>query len=72
MDATRTVAARMGHWSARHRKTAVLGWLGFVALAVLLTVLVPQRELSNAERNVGAPAQAQRILDAHGWKSPAT
>ena len=25
------IAARMGRWSARHRKTAIFGWLAFVA-----------------------------------------
>ena len=29
------IAARMGRWSAGHRKTAVFGWLGFVVLALV-------------------------------------
>ena len=24
------IAARAGHWSARHRKTAIFGWLGLI------------------------------------------
>ncbi len=28
-------AARAGRWSARHRKTAILGWLAFVAIAIV-------------------------------------
>ena len=32
----KNVAARMGHWSATHRKTAIWGWLAFVVLAVLI------------------------------------
>ena len=27
------IAARAGHWSARHRKTAVFGWLAFILIA---------------------------------------
>ncbi len=29
-------AARMGRWSARHRKIAVFGWLAFVVAAVVI------------------------------------
>ena len=32
----RNLAARMGRWSAGHRKLAVLGWLAFVAAALVL------------------------------------
>ena len=28
------IAARMGRWSARHRKTAIFGWLAFVIAVV--------------------------------------
>ena len=28
------LAARAGRWSAQHRKTAILGWIAFVVLAV--------------------------------------
>jgi hypothetical protein len=42
VDASRNLAARMGRWSARHRKTAVLGWLGFVVLAIAVGSLLPR------------------------------
>src|SRR4051794_36421711 len=61
----------MGRWSARHRKTAVLGWLAFVVLAIAVGSLLPRGELTAAESMIGPPAQAQRILDAHGWREPA-
>ena len=32
----KTLAARAGHWSARHRKTAIFGWLAFVVIAFVL------------------------------------
>src|SRR3954469_826792 len=66
------LAARMGRWSARHRKKAVFGWLAFVALAVLVGQLVPQGELTGSEQQLGAPAQAQQILDDNGWEEPAS
>ncbi|GAB3197614.1 MMPL family transporter [Geodermatophilus arenarius] len=72
MDVSRNLAGRMGRWSARHRKTAVLGWLAFVVLAVVLGGLLPRGELTPAEELLGAPAQAQRILDDNGWEEPAS
>ncbi len=30
------LAARAAHWSARHRKTAIFGWLAFVAIAFVI------------------------------------
>ncbi|MGY1696331.1 MMPL family transporter [Geodermatophilus sp. SYSU D00814] len=71
MDVSGNLAGRVGRWSARHRRTAVLGWLAFVALALLVGQLVPQGELTPAEQSVGAPAEARQILDASGWEEPA-
>jgi RND superfamily putative drug exporter len=50
----------------------VLGWLGFVVLAIALGSLIPRAEVTRAESEIGPPAQAQRILDAHGWQDPAS
>ncbi|MGY1605301.1 MMPL family transporter [Geodermatophilus sp. SYSU D00815] len=72
MDPSRNLAGRVGRWSARHRKTAVFGWLAFVVLAVVLGGLLPRGELTPAEQLLDAPAQAQRILDANGWEEPAS
>src|SRR3954469_25369405 len=72
VTASRNLAARAGRWSARHRKTAVFGWLGFVVLAIVLGSLIPRAEITRAEGDVGPTAQAQRILDAHGWQDPAS
>ena len=34
------IAARMGRWSASHWKTAVFGWLAFVAVALVVGMTV--------------------------------
>ncbi|WP_409331151.1 MMPL family transporter [Trujillonella humicola] len=65
------LAGRVGRWSARHRRAAILGWLAFVLAAVAVGALVPQGQLTAAEQSVGAPAEAQRILDDNGWEEPA-
>ena len=31
---SKSLAARMGRWSAAHRKTAIFGWLAFVIVVV--------------------------------------
>ena len=33
---SRTVVERIACWSVRHRKTAVVGWLAFVAVAYII------------------------------------
>ncbi|TYP87168.1 MMPL family transporter [Blastococcus xanthinilyticus] len=72
MHARSNLAGRIGRWSARHRKTAVLGWLAFVLAAVAVGAVVPQAQLTAAEQTIGAPAQARQILDANGWEEPAS
>src|SRR5215212_7217870 len=55
-ESNRNLAARVGRWSVQHRKTAILGWLAFmfVALAVGFN-LVPQK---NIEPNEGMPGES--------------
>jgi putative drug exporter of the RND superfamily len=67
----RSPAAVLGGWSARHRKTAVFGWLLFVILATVVGGAVGQRQLSDAQQGVGGSAQALRILQNAGLSAPA-
>ncbi|MDY0815184.1 MMPL family transporter [Kitasatospora purpeofusca] len=62
----------MGAWSARHRKTAVFGWLLFVVLASLLGGLHGSTRVDEAEAMPGQVSRAAEILDRAGLKSPAT
>ena len=65
------VAARLGGWSARHRKTAIFGWLLFVVAAVLIGGMVGQKSLTDGEEGVGDSGRAARILGDAGIKNPA-
>ncbi len=56
-------AARMGRWSAGHWKTAVFGWLAFVAVSVALGTIVGTKYLETSESNVGEAARADKIID---------
>jgi RND superfamily putative drug exporter len=68
----RSPAAALGGWSAKHRKTAVFGWLLFVILATVIGGAVGQKQLTDAQQGVGASAQAQQILQNAGLSAPAS
>jgi uncharacterized membrane protein YdfJ with MMPL/SSD domain len=57
------ISARMGRWSARHRKTAIAGWLAFVVAAVLIGGALGTKKLDPDELGVGESARAQQIID---------
>ncbi|MFD9128496.1 MMPL family transporter [Kitasatospora sp. NPDC059571] len=61
----------MGAWSARHRKTAVFGWLLFVVLAAYLGGVHGSTKVTDAESMPGEVARAAKILDDAGIKTPA-
>ncbi|MFI5648549.1 MMPL family transporter [Kitasatospora sp. NPDC051705] len=65
-------AAAIGAWSARHRKTAVFGWLLFVVLAAVLGGLHGSTQVTESEAMPGQVSRAARLLDEAGLKSPAT
>jgi len=54
----------MGRWSARHRKTAIFGWLAFVVAAVAIGGTLGTKRLDPDELGVGDSARAQEIIDA--------
>jgi uncharacterized membrane protein YdfJ with MMPL/SSD domain len=64
------IAARLGSWSARHRKKAVLGWLAVVVIA-LAAGGVGSKKLSLTDLASGDSQQAQRALDKGGFEYPA-
>jgi uncharacterized membrane protein YdfJ with MMPL/SSD domain len=58
----RNVAARMGHWSATHRKKAIWGWLGFVLLAFAIGQAVGLQSLKPEDTGVGESGRMDRLL----------
>jgi len=62
----RNLAARIGVWSAHHRKTAVLGWLLFVVLAAGVGGASGMVEMTDAENGAGDSARAEQILSDAG------
>src|SRR5438132_10218350 len=67
------IAARMGRWSARHWKTAVFGWLAFVAAALFIGNAVGTKQINMDDSNVGQAHKADQILKkAFPQKDPQT
>ncbi|HZV26348.1 MAG TPA: MMPL family transporter [Acidothermaceae bacterium] len=65
------VAARMGAWSAGHRKTAIIGWLVFV-MAALVVGSSGTKQITNAEGSNGQSAKAEQILSSSGFPDAAS
>lgn len=65
------LAARLGVWSAHHRKTAILGWLLFVVLATTIGGASGMVTASDEEMEVGDSARAAVILKDAGIEEPA-
>ncbi len=68
----RGLAAVLGGWSARHRKTAIGAWLLFVIGATVLGSAVGQVGLSNYRQGAGDSARAEQILANAHISEPAT
>jgi RND superfamily putative drug exporter len=61
------LAARMGRWSATHWKTALFGWILFVAAAFSLTFYIQTRDLTSAEDSAGNSKVAEEIISDAGF-----
>ncbi|MET0817800.1 MAG: MMPL family transporter [Solirubrobacteraceae bacterium] len=59
-----TFAARAGRWSARHRKTAILGWILFVVLATVIGGSVGQKTLDDAASGNGDSKRGSMLIEA--------
>ncbi|HET6697127.1 MAG TPA: MMPL family transporter [Gaiellaceae bacterium] len=64
---SQNLAARMGRWSAAHRKTAIFGWLAFVVVAVALGSVVGTKTLDPADAEAGDTRRALQIVDNGGF-----
>ena len=71
MNGKQNLAARAGRWSAAHWKTATLGWVAFVVVAVVLGKVAGTVMLTDAEQSTGEAARAQAILQGAGFSQPA-
>jgi RND superfamily putative drug exporter len=61
---------RVAGWSARHRKTALLGWLLLVAGAVMISSMLGTKNLNSYDP--GQAGRAERVLARPGVVQPAS
>ena len=62
-DQAPNAAARIGRWSAQHRKTAIWGWLAFVIVAFVAGNAVGLRTADQAHLGVGDSGRADLTID---------
>jgi uncharacterized membrane protein YdfJ with MMPL/SSD domain len=58
------LAARAGRWSAQHRKSAILGWIVFVVLAVVVGGRIGLNALDQAASGTGESKRGDMIVAA--------
>ena len=59
---SKNIAARMGRWSAAHRKTAIFGWLAFVIVAFAIGIFSPMTTIDQNDKGVGESGRADKIV----------
>ncbi len=68
LEQSNNIAARMGRWSASHWKTAVFGWLAFVAAALMIGQTVGTKQIDRHDANVGQSRTADHLLRDAGFQ----
>ena len=66
LNRSNNIAARMGRWSAGHRKTAIFGWLAFVIASVVIGGAVGTTYLEPNDSSVGEAWKADRLIEEAG------
>jgi uncharacterized membrane protein YdfJ with MMPL/SSD domain len=56
------LAARMARWSGRHRKVAILGWLGLMATLFAFSLVSPMNKIVFETSGPGESGRADKIL----------
>src|ERR1700750_543547 len=67
----RNLDARVGRWSAQHRRTAILGWIAFVMRATVLGGKVGQTQIKDSASGNGESKRGDMIVDAAGFPKKA-
>src|SRR5215217_1164289 len=56
------LAPRAAHWSARHRKTAIFGWLAFVIVAFVLGGAIGTKNIADEDIGNGSSKAADQAI----------
>ena len=66
------LAARIGRWSVQHRKAAIIGWVAFVVLAVVVGGRIGQNDLDESATGSGESKRGDMLVEAAGFPDRAT
>jgi RND superfamily putative drug exporter len=70
---TRNLASRAAHWSAQHRKKAILGWIAFVIVALAIgTAAGGMKTLKDEDTGNGESKTAAKVVADAGLKNRAS
>jgi len=58
----KNLAARMAHWSGHHRKTAIFGWFGLVAVLFAISFVSPMKSIVFETSGPGESGRADTVL----------
>ena len=61
-EGKRNLAARMAQWSAGHRKTAILGWLGLMIALFAISIAAPMKTIVVETAGPGESGWADEVL----------
>lgn len=61
------IAARIAGWSARHRATAIFGWLAFVIAATALSAVLGTVNAADSQYGHGESGRATQLIAAAGF-----
>jgi uncharacterized membrane protein YdfJ with MMPL/SSD domain len=67
LEHSTNIAARMGRWSATHRKTAIFGWFAFVIASFVIGTAVGMQTIDQNDSNVGEARRADHIIRDGGF-----
>jgi len=63
----RNIAGSLARWSARHRATAILGWLAFVVVVTVAGSSIGTTMLKDSEIGSGDSQKAEQIIENAGF-----
>src|ERR1044072_1410002 len=63
--AAQNFAARMGRWSAQHRKKAIFGWIAFVIVSFVIGGALGTKAPENEQNYVGDWGKPHQLVDRH-------
>ncbi len=62
-----SIASRAARWSAKHRRIAILGWIAFVVLSIVIGGKVGTEQIADEDLGNGESRQGEQVLADAGF-----